>query len=45
MESVNWEKLRLPVDPHLIDPTKPNIRGVTCELTNKIKPVYRAYVF
>lgn len=41
MGSVNWEKLRMPIDLNLVDFDGPNIRGVNCEeidYTNKSTP-------
>lgn len=30
MESVNWDKLRMPINPYVVDFSKANIRGVNC---------------
>lgn len=36
MESVNWEKLRLSVDPYTVDLRESSIRGIKCKTTNQI---------
>lgn len=33
MKSVNWEKIRLPIDPTSIDPSAVSVRGIKCEQT------------
>ncbi|XP_055299404.1 uncharacterized protein LOC129566979 [Sitodiplosis mosellana] len=32
MESINWEKIHLQVDPHSINPQVSSIRGINCEV-------------
>lgn len=34
MDAVNWQKLRLSIDPNLVDIRKPSVRGINCKETH-----------